>query len=98
VTYEIKIRRQARAEYLDAVAWYVERSTSAAARFTNEIGDLLDSVKENPFKFARVHEEIRRAVAPHFPYGVFFRVEVDQIVVLAIAHLARNPEIWQKRR
>jgi plasmid stabilization system protein ParE len=32
-----------------------------------------------------------------FPYSVFYRVEADRIVVLAVFHGRRNPRIWQAR-
>jgi plasmid stabilization system protein ParE len=41
--------------------------------------------------------EIRCVRARRFPYSVFYRVEGDQIVVLAVFHARRDPIIWQVR-
>jgi hypothetical protein len=43
------------------------------------------------------HADIRRVPVRRFPYCVFYRVEPDRIVVLAIFHGRRNPRIWQAR-
>jgi hypothetical protein len=32
-----------------------------------------------------------------FPYGVFYRVDSDQIAVLAVYHSKRDPRGWQVR-
>jgi hypothetical protein len=32
-----------------------------------------------------------------FPYAVFFAVEDEIIVVLAVLHTSRNPAEWQRR-
>jgi plasmid stabilization system protein ParE len=32
-----------------------------------------------------------------FPYCIYFSVEADAIVVLAVLHSARDPEEWQRR-
>jgi hypothetical protein len=32
-----------------------------------------------------------------FPFGVFFVVEAESAVVIAITHLRRHPGVWQAR-
>ena len=53
-----------------------------------------DAIQEFPEMFARVHGEVRRAVVSRFPYAVFYRVEPKRVVVLAVLHMARDPELW----
>lgn len=52
---------------------------------------------EHPLQFALVHEDIRRVVAHHFPYSVYFRTEPSRIVVLAVFHGSRDPATWLAR-
>ena len=37
------------------------------------------------------HRQFRRALLRRFPYGVFYAVEADEIVILAVLHLAQDP-------
>lgn len=39
----------------------------------------------------------RRALARRFPYAVFFDVEPERAVVMAIAHTSRRPGYWGHR-
>jgi hypothetical protein len=40
---------------------------------------------------------VRRALLRKFPYGVFYFVFDDTVVVLACFHTRRDPKDWQKR-
>ena len=44
-----------------------------------------------------VHKDVRRAFMRRFPYGVFYRVEEDQIIVVGVFHARRDPKRWQAR-
>jgi plasmid stabilization system protein ParE len=55
-------------------------------------------IVENPFKYQHLRSGIRRALLRRFPYAVYFAVEGDAIVVVAVLHAARDPAKWQRRR
>ena len=40
----------------------------------------------------------RRALLRRFPYAVYFAVEGDLVIVLAVLHGSRDPAEWQRRR
>jgi len=40
----------------------------------------------------------RRALINRCPYEIIFEIESDKIIIYAIYHCARDPEIWQRRR
>ena len=50
----------------------------------------------SPRAFPRVHAEIRRAVLSRFPYAVYFRLDRETLVVLAV-HGRQDPARWQIR-
>jgi toxin ParE1/3/4 len=45
-----------------------------------------------------LYKDIRRALLRRFPYGIFYLVEPEQIVILACFHARRHPKQWQRRR
>jgi plasmid stabilization system protein ParE len=51
----------------------------------------------NPESFPVVLQDVRRARLHRFPYGLFFRVLPDALVVLACFHARRDPRRWQGR-
>jgi plasmid stabilization system protein ParE len=40
---------------------------------------------------------IRRILTHRFPYGVYFSVEGETIVIVAVLSTARDPAEWQRR-
>jgi plasmid stabilization system protein ParE len=93
----IKFHRAARAEFLEASAWYETKRHGLVLDFIAEIDRCLARVSENPFQYAFVRDDIRRIVVNRFPYNIYFRVEQHRIVVMAIFHASRDPGIWQAR-
>jgi hypothetical protein len=33
-----------------------------------------------------------------FPYGIYYTIEADTVVIWAVKHLRRDPDYWQVRR
>lgn len=57
----------------------------------------LDQIRRVPQGATEVYPGIRRVVVRQFPYGVFYRVDPDQIAVIAVYHSKRDPKGWQAR-
>ncbi len=60
---------------------------------------MVASIAERPLAFPQWTPEdpVRRALASRFPYAVFFDVEPERVVVMAIAHSSRRPGYWGGR-
>lgn len=48
-------------------------------------------------RFLSELDEVRRALLRHFPYGVYFVEGPDDVAVLAVLHLHRDPDMWKSR-
>ena len=94
---DVVFRRAARAEFDRAALWYEERRPGLGLQFTSEIDRAVNIAAEQPDRFPAKHRDIRCVQARRFPYSVFYRVEVTRIVVLAVFHARRDPEVWQAR-
>jgi toxin ParE1/3/4 len=42
-------------------------------------------------------EDVRRCLTRVFPYGILYTIERELILILAVAHLAREPDYWKPR-
>lgn len=93
----VSFRRGARAEFIEAAAWYESQRAGLGVEFIAEIERCLDAAAERPTAYAAVDKDVRRVVANRFPFSVYFRAEGRRIVVLAVFHGRRNPVIWQHR-
>jgi toxin ParE1/3/4 len=97
MTLLVSFRRPARAEFIEAAAWYEAKRVNLGVEFVAEIERCVALAAEHPLRYVVVHNGIRRVVAKRFPYSVYYQSEPKRIVVLAVFHFRRNPSIWQQR-
>lgn len=64
-------------------------------RFTAERKAALARVVRNPYQFPITHNLPRRALMKRFPYAIYFTVDADVVLILAVLHQRRfNP--WHR--
>ncbi len=89
---------EADADLKEAFAWYESIHPDLGARFAVAVDAAVEVIARSPLAFQIVHPEIRRVGVRRFPYGLFFKVESNRIVVIACMHGRRNPKRWKLRR
>ena len=97
MSYNLIIRSEAEVELGEAFAWYENRVSGLGSEFLLCIDAVLNAVSRNPLLYPQVHRNIRRALTRRFPYEVFFIVDGQCVVILAVFHAKRDPNIWRKR-
>jgi toxin ParE1/3/4 len=85
-------------EYAEAVQYYTEQRVEVARAFINAIEDTVYRIRESPNRYAVIDEDVRRCVAPRFPYAVLYTVEQDYILILAVMNCSRDPGYWKSRK
>ncbi len=81
-----------------AFEWYEKERAGLGREFLDELRAAYDRIADGPLKYQHLRSGIRRALVRRFPYGVYFAVEDDVIVVLCVLHASRDPAEWQRRR
>jgi plasmid stabilization system protein ParE len=94
VVYRRKVGRDLAGGY----RWYNGQRDGLGDEFLAAIDVALHTIERFPDIYARVHGEVRRAVVSRFPYAVFYRIEPRRVVVLAVIHTARDPQVWPQPR
>jgi len=97
MTPRFAFRPEARDELLEAQAWYERRATGLGAAFGRAVEAAVESLQRTPQQYPVVHRDIRRVLLRRFPYAIFYRAADDEIIVLAVLHLARDPARWRSR-
>lgn len=93
----VVFRPEARAEFDESFDWYERQRSGLGVDFVTQVQEILDQISATPELYAQMFQDVRRAVVQHFPYSVFYKVEPQQVVILAVFHSRRNPKIWQAR-
>jgi len=96
VSRSIRLKPAAQSDLAAAHAWYEEQSPGLGDQLAHDLDAVLERITEHPEAHAEVDGGIRRALLRRFPYGVFYLVEVSEIVVLGVMHSARDPEAWPR--
>ena len=55
-------------------------------------------INRAPITSPLIYLNIRRTLTRRFPFGIFYIVINQKIVVLAVLHVRRDPHLWQKRK
>jgi len=93
----IAFRPEARAEVLEAKAWYEQRSPGLGLEFARAVDASISSAVRTPEAYPAVAEECRRVLLRRFPYSVIFRHDDRELLVVAVFHHKREPGTWLPR-
>ena len=97
MTHVIRLRAEAEDDIYEAAAWYESQRLRLGHDFLDAIEASIARISENPLQFPVLYRGTRRALLSRFPFGAFFRVESENVVVLAVMHASRNPVRWRER-
>ena len=93
----ILLTPDAETDIADARSWYESKGVGLGDQFVLNIEAALDRIKLIPRGGKEVEPGVRRAGVRRFPYGVFYRIDPDQIAIFAVYHSKRNPRTWRAR-
>lgn len=94
---QIVIRAAAAADIEDAFVWYEQQRSGLGSQFLELLDDALVAIQRAPQLHPVIHRNTRRALLRRFPYGIYYRIYPDLIVVVACMHGRRDPRRWQTR-
>lgn len=58
----------------------------------------LSGISRNPVAYPIVHDAlVRRALTRKFPYALFYFLESDAIIIIAVFNVKRDPKVWRGR-
>lgn len=97
MTLEVRLRPEAERDLVEAASWYEEQQSGLGHRFLDEVLKAFSAIGERPSLYPIVHRDTRRSLIHRFPFGVYYRVEHEVVVVIAIIHGSRDPGNWQRR-
>ncbi len=81
-----------------AFEWYENERPGLGLEFLDELRARYNRIADGPLKYQELRGGIRRTLLRRFPYAVYFAIEGDIVVVVAVLHASRDPAEWQRRR
>ena len=80
-----------------ACNWYEGEERGLGFEFLEELRAAYHRILDHPLGYQDLRSGIRRALTRRFPYAVYFSIEEERIVIVAVLSTARDPEEWQRR-
>jgi len=57
----------------------------------------IQKIVDYPTMWPGLEDDIRRCLTNRFPYGVLYSIEANEIFILAVMHMHRDPDYWKHR-
>ena len=93
----LRFRPEAVDEFVEAADWYDEQRPGLGDEFVESVQSKLATIVEWPEGFPKVHNEFRRALVSRFPYAICYQLFDAYILVVAVFHVRRDPDVWKQR-
>lgn len=87
----------ARRELRDTVAYYERQRAGLGREFRDDVAATLERIQALPEAYHPLGANIRRSRLSRFPYGIIYQPRDREILVVAVAHLHRDPDHWRDR-
>ncbi|HTY24870.1 MAG TPA: type II toxin-antitoxin system RelE/ParE family toxin [Desulfomonilaceae bacterium] len=84
-------------EYLGAVSYYADISPQLAESFIKSFESGIEEIGIYPEAWRIVEEDVRRYLIKRFPFGIYYCIEGDRVMIYAVMHMSRDPKYWTSR-
>ena len=80
-----------------AYDWYESQRAGLGEDFLLTLEASYADIARAPEQYQDIYKSVRRKLVRSFPYGIFFVVRGNSVVVLAVLHIKRDQKSWKKR-
>ena len=87
------------AEYMEAIAWYGERSDVAYDNFISEVDKKITDICTAPTSFRNSYRKYRKTSLKTFPYSIVYLLDekLKLVTITSIYHHKRSPKRKYKK-
>ena len=97
MTLRVRVTPEAQADLDEAQDWYEAARPGLGLELLEAIESALRFAADWPDAAPVVDGSTRRVLISRFPYGLFYAVENDELVLLGCVHVRRHPRVWRRR-
>ena len=87
----------AQQELDEAYNWYEMQSAGLGRQLISEVLVAAKRISRFPESCHEIATDIRRCLVSRFPYALIYRIDGNELFVLAVMHQHRKPSYWQER-
>lgn len=95
--YRVIIRPEAEDDLKEAFLWYEDKRKGLGLDFLLQVDAGIRFIGRNPEIHSAVYEGTRIHLIKRFPYKIIYLVEQQRLIILAVLHGKRSPQVIGKR-
>jgi plasmid stabilization system protein ParE len=95
--YKLIVRPEAEDDLKDAFSWYEDKRTGLGYDFLLQVDAGINFIVRNPEIYPIEYKSTRKHLIKRFPFKIIYLVEDEKIIVLAVIHGKRRPDLTRKR-
>jgi plasmid stabilization system protein ParE len=92
MSHALLIRRRAEHDMAEAGLWYETRQPGTAAHFIRCVDAAIALITRHPDAGPEQFGRFRRILVSRFPFGVFYTIEAETVIVHGVYHSSRDPD------
>ena len=95
---KIRFIEDAKIELNVAIEYYNLESPGLGDQFLQEVLSAMDRVANHPNAWHPLSQNTRRCQTRRFPYGLIYSALDDEILIISVSNLHREPNHWKDRK
>lgn len=97
MNHKVIIRPEAEKDIEEAFLWYEDKRVGLGYDFLLQIDAGLRFIERNPEVYPPEYKGTRKFLIKRFPYKIIYLVEKERIIIVAVFHGKRCPDLIKKR-
>jgi hypothetical protein len=93
---KVRFLSTAELELKEAVEFYEHAREGLGEEFLTEIESTVSLIEAHPLAWMSLSGRTRRCRTSRFPYGLFYQIRADEILIVSVMDLRRNPRRWDE--
>jgi len=86
----------AEAELQEAIAFYEAAENGLGTRFLDEVESVVARIVAHPAAWTPMSPRTRRCQTHRFPYGLFYQVRPEEILIVSVMDLRQDTKRWEQ--
>ena len=95
--YKVIVRPEAEDDLKATFSWYEDKRIGLGYDFLLQVDAGINFINRNPEIHPIEYKGTRKHLIKRFPYKIIYLVEEEKIIILAVLHGKRRPDLIKKR-
>ena len=94
---KLSFHPEADTEFFASIEYYEQCESGLGYDFSVEVYSAVQIILKQPTAWPVIEDDVRRFLINRFPFGILYSIEENEIYILAVMNLRRDPDYWKHR-